>query len=532
MSIITEEYLDSTIQQLKEVLRSEIPAFAELGHKFVNKEITSAEFKATSGGRGVYAQRSGSEFMIRLRAMGGILDYEKLNFLYDLANKYSLESIHLTTRQMVQLHHLKVDDMIRIMKDCIDHDMITRGSGGNFPRNATLSPLSGVEKGEAFDVTPYSILVNKYFLSQINTYRLPRKFKVAFSNHENDSAKASIADLGFLAVVKEGKEYFQVYLGGSMGPNGATSVPFDELIDPQDILYHVEAILSLFTEEGDYNNKAKARMRFIVQRMGREAFLECYKKHLAKIKQTKELRFVLNKEEKKLSIVQGEVITDAIPDAIKQKQSNFYSVDIHPQAGFLSTKALGDILQFIRDIKVVEVRLTMEGSMIIRNLTATQAKELLELTKEFRKTTRLGKSISCVGASICQIGIQTSQTLLANILDYFEDKGFQDDILPSLAISGCTNSCSRHQVGEIGFQGKMKRVNDVLTDAYALQVGGSVSYSDIHLAREYGDLAAAMIPEFLYELALVLKERKLEFRDYIAEQEEEFKSLVAQYSLQ
>ena len=557
MRIITEEYLDTSIDQLKDELRKELPAFAELGHKFVSKEISSAEFKATSGGMGVYAQRSGSEFMIRLRALGGILDFEKLNFVYQLAKQFSLDSIHLTTRQMIQLHHLTLDIMIQIMKEAIDHDMITRGSGGNYPRNATISPLSGVELGEAFDVTPYAILVNKYFLSQINSYRLPRKFKVAFSNHGKDSAKASIADLGFLAIKKEEKEYFQVYLGGSMGPNGATSVLYDELISPCDILYHVEALLSLFTEEGDYHNKAKARIRFIVARMGSEAFLACYKKHLTKIKQTKELSFALNKEEQKAikeqrifeeqkitklqkiskeqiieqNLVEEEAkdISYSIPEAILQKQANLYSVDIHPQGGFLNTKDLGKLLHFIENLNQIEVRLTMEGSMILRNLTAKQAKELLELTRDIRKTTRLGQSISCVGASICQIGIQNSQDLLKDILDYFADKGFTEDRLPSLAISGCSNSCSRHQVSEIGFQGKMKRVNDVLTDAYSLQIGGFVGMGESRLAKDYGDLVVSVIPEFLYQLALQLVDYNLEFREYMIKKEEEFIKLLEQY---
>ncbi|MDF2512495.1 MAG: ferredoxin-nitrite reductase [Herbinix sp.] len=529
MGKLQEKDLDTIINSLKEELRKEIPGFQEKGQKFLAKEITNAEFKGASGGMGVYAQRGGEEFMIRLRVLSGVVDYPTLRFVYNMVKKHSLEYIHVTTRQAIQLHHLKLDQMIDIMEQSLNHNIITRGAGGNFPRNVALSPLSGIEPGEAFDVTPYAIFVNKYFVSRINTYHLPRKFKVAFSNNGQDSANASIADLGFLAVNKDGKEYFQVYLGGSMGPNGAISVPFDELISPQDVLYHVEAMLSLFKAEGDYENKAKARIRYIVRRMGEEAFLECYKAHLSSVKQSQDLSFEIN-EGAKLEI-SDENQAGEIEGAITQKQNNLYSAIIHPQGGLLYAKDLGKILDYIENIEAVQIRLSMEEGIIIRNLTSKQAKEILELTKDIRKTTRLGCSISCIGASICQIGIQNSQALLDNVLIYFDEKGFTEDILPSISISGCTNSCARHQVSEIGFQGKKKRVGEIMEDAYALQIGGLVSGTGAKMAKESGDLLERDIPEFLYQLALNLKEQKLEYSEYLEQQGEELEQLIAKYRI-
>ena len=531
MGKLQEKDLDAAIISLKEELRKEIPVFQEKGQMFLNKEITNAEFKGASGGMGVYAQRGGEEFMIRLRVLSGVVDYSTLRFVYDMVKKHSLEYIHVTTRQAIQLHNLKLDQMIDIMEQSLNQNIITRGAGGNFPRNVALSPLSGIEKGEAFDVTPYAIFVNKYFVSRINTYHLPRKFKVAFSNNGQDSANASIADLGFLAVNQDGKEYFQVYLGGSMGPNGAIAVPYDELISPQDVLYHVEAMLSLFKAEGDYQNKAKARIRYIVQRMGKEAFLECYKAHLNNVKQSQDLSFEINDIYSRNLEVSDETSTGEIESAITQKQNDLYTAEIHPQGGILMAEDLGKILDYIENIEGVQIRCSMEEGVFIRNLTSLQAKELLELTKDIRKTTRLGCSISCIGASICQIGTQNSQGLLANVLNYFEEKGFTEDILPSISISGCTNSCARHQVSEIGFQGKKKRVGEIMEDAYALQIGGKVGEAGVKLAKESGDLLERDIPEFLYQLALSLQERKLEYSEYRKQHEEELEELIAKYRL-
>lgn len=530
MKIISEEILDKQIKQVKEeVYRKDISAFKEIGHSFLKEEITSSEFKASSGGIGVYAQRSGKEFMLRLRILSGVLDVETLKLIQGFAKDYSLDFIHFTTRQAIQLHNLEFDDVIDIMNESLDNNLITRGGGGNYPRNVSLSPLSGVEKEEAFDVTPYAVFVNKYFVSQMNTYKLPRKFKVAFSNNGQDSANASIADLGFLAVIKEGIEYFQVYIGGSLGPNGDISVPYDELIQPGDVLYHVEALLSLFKEEGDYQNKGKARIRYIVKRMGNEAFLNCYKKHLKKVKESKTLDFELRTVQQVTNEESSNILAVDYPDVISQKQKNLYSVNIHPQGGILKVNDLIAILDFVDRIPDVQLRLSMEESLLIRNLTGEQVKELLELTKDIRNTTKLSRSISCIGTPTCQIGIQSSQTLLAEILHYFKTKDFLDDILPSIHISGCMNSCSRHQVNKLGFQGKKKRINSEMKDAYSIHIGGSIGKEGTHLAKEYGDLLASDIPVFLYELAVQIKEHNIEFDEYLNLYKGEFETLINHY---
>ncbi|MDF2943069.1 MAG: nitrite/sulfite reductase [Herbinix sp.] len=540
MHEILIENLDKIIEQKKESYQEDIMKFKEIGHQFLNGEITSAQFKATSGGMGVYAQRGGKEFMIRLRILSGVLDLETLKLVKDFTREYSLQFVHLTTRQTIQLHNLQFDDIIHIMEKSQEHNLFTKGGGGNFPRNISLSPLSGVEKEEAFDVTPYAILINKYFLSRMNTYRLPRKFKVAFSNNFEDTANATIADLGFLAVTEEGRNYFRGYLGGGLGANANIAVPFGDRIKSEEVLYHVEAALSLFVEEGDFENKGKARMRYILRRMGQEDFLQCYREHLDRVKKEMKLDFAITEEleaekDKKFTKTSSEIITEPIrlssSCVIEQKQDGFYTVVIHPQGGMLRTEDYNNIVTFLEQVPKARVRLSMEESMYIRNLTEVQVQELMEITKDLRKTTRLSRSICCIGVPICQIGIQESQLLLMNILDYFEERGLTEDVLPSLSISGCVNSCGRHQVNQIGLQGKKKRVGDATEDAYTLFIGGKTSEVNSQLALEYGDLLASTIPSFLYELAMQLKEKGIEFDDYLIRHPEEFNTIVKQYQV-
>ena len=223
------------MKELKEKLLSEIEDFRELGHKFYDGEVSMMDFKHASGGMGVYAHKGGKEFMIRLRIPSGIITVPQLNLIYDWAVKYGLDKLHFTTRQAIQYHGISIDSVCDLMEDALKEDIYTRGAGGNFPRNVALSPLSGVDKEEAFDPTPYALAVGNYFMERITTYKLPRKLKVSFSNSERDTAHCTIQDLGFLAVNENGKNQFRVYLGGGLGRNPRLALIYPELINPDEV---------------------------------------------------------------------------------------------------------------------------------------------------------------------------------------------------------------------------------------------------------------------------------------------------------
>ncbi|MDO5011415.1 MAG: nitrite/sulfite reductase, partial [Intestinibacter bartlettii] len=247
------------MNNLKKTLLNELPEFKDYTLNFINGNLSKMQYKGFSGGYGVYAQRNKQSFMIRLRTSCGVISRSQLHTIYQIAYKHNLNYIHLTTRQSIQLHDLDMNTIVDIITQCIEKDIYTRGSGGNFPRNVGLSPLSGVDPKESFDVTPYALAIDKYFLSQITNYNLPRKFKVSLSNSIKDSAHATVQDLGFVATQKNNKPYFEVYAGGGLGKNPKIGLKLPELIHPNDILFYVEGMIQFFKTEGNYENKHKAR---------------------------------------------------------------------------------------------------------------------------------------------------------------------------------------------------------------------------------------------------------------------------------
>lgn len=515
------------MEELKKILLSEVEEFREIGHKFLKKEVSLLEFKGKSGGMGVYAERGAETFMIRFRIPSGVTNLKELKLLYEFAKKCNIEDIHLTTRQAIQLHGLSIDEACDLMIEGIKNDLYTRGSGGNYPRNVALSPLSGVCETEVFDPTGYALVVGNYFLKNVRTYNLPRKIKVSFSNSSKDTARAKVQDLGFIAVKVDNKNYFEAYVAGGLGMNPKTGIKLDGLIDPKDTLYYVEAMIKLFVQEGDYKNKAKARIRYIPERMGEENFIKLYKDLVEKEKRKGNMDVLV--EETKLINKKGIETSIKNHRLIEQKTKGLYSVYVHPIGGILKLKDLNKIINILEKYEDIQVMLSMNEGLYLKNLNGKEAEKVMEITSTMGGDTYLEHSVSCIGVPTCQIGICNSQKLLKDILAYYEDKGEKSDALPKINISGCHNSCAVHEIAKIGFTGRKKRIDGEAKNVFTLFLNGVCEADKVSLGDEIGDMLPERIPTFLYELGGALERHGLNFSDYYKEKQEEMKLLVNKY---
>lgn len=514
------------MSELKDILREEIKGFRKQGHKFLNRELNVAQFKGISGGMGSYAQRGGEAFMIRLKTPSGIVSKEDLDKIYEWATRYGLKTIHPTTREAVQLHDLTIDQVCDIMEEALDYGIITRGGGGNFPRNVAMTPLAGVLKNEPFDVTPYALAINNHIVSKVYTYKLPRKLKIAMSSDVNDEAHCTAVDMGFVAVNKDGKNAFELYIGGGLGRNPRIATKFDELVKPEEIIYHVEAMTNLFMAEGDYKNKAKARVRYIAERMGNDEFKACYKKHLDEVMKNQHLRInvepkVISKEGIKIDLEHNRLV--------EQKTEGLYSVYFHPIGGILKLEDLKIIMDTTENMQDVDYRFTMTEGMYIRNLNGEEAKKVLEITQDKGGEIRVMQSVSCIGVPTCQMGIGNSQGLLKEIINKLKENNVTKDLLPRIHISGCQNSCGVHEMGEIGFTGKSKRVTDEVKKCFELHIGGKFKVGETKFGDVYGDVVQEEIPNLIYELYSFLDEKNIIFDDWYRNNTDEFRSIIEKY---
>lgn len=210
MNTVSEKSID------KQEARLKIQNFADTCKKFYQGELKIPEYKSISGGFGTYSERNHKTGMLRLRIPAGELSLEQFKFIIDSIKKYNIKKVHITTNQSIQLHNLAPEIIPQLMLEAFDNNIITLGGGGDFPRNVLCSPLSGVEKGEYFDVMPYAKMASDFLIGLIGKIKLPRKLKVSFSNSKKNIVHATYRDMGFVAK-ENGK--FDLYTAGGLGVN-------------------------------------------------------------------------------------------------------------------------------------------------------------------------------------------------------------------------------------------------------------------------------------------------------------------------
>src|SRR5215813_13198460 len=263
----------------QEAIAREIDVFEERAGQFIRGEITDDQFRPFRLKHGTYGQRQPGFQMLRVKIPSGILDANQLRVMAEIGDKYSTGRGHLTTRQNVQFHFVKLENVPAAMRLLADCGLTTREACGNTVRNVTSCPLSGICPSESFDVTPYALGITRFLLRHPDFHDLPRKFKIAFSGCEDDGncAVAGIHDVGLIARVRDGQRGFKVLVGGGLGSLPTEAAVLNEFLPAEELLPTVEAVLRVFSETGNRKNKLKARMKFVL----RDKVIEEFKRLVA-----------------------------------------------------------------------------------------------------------------------------------------------------------------------------------------------------------------------------------------------------------
>ncbi len=486
--------------------------FFDATRQFYEGEMDAKRYKGISGGFGSYAQRGGEASMLRLRMAGGRMDPEKLAFIVSSIERWSIDRVHITTCQTLQLHDLSQEAVCALAVEALEYGIVTRGGGGDFPRNVTISPLAGVEQGEYFDVSPYALAAGEYLMGLIHGPKLPRKLKVAFSNTPENLPHATFRDLGFTAN-EDGT--FDVYSAGGLGGAPKFGVRVAEHIKPDQVLYYIQAMHDLFCARGNYENRAKARSRYMQDTLGgpegyRGAFQEMLKAVYASGRD-----LTIPAEQCAAAAVKkapsGELPEDS--RIIAQKQPGLCAVYYHPIGGSPEPSFFARIQEVIRGMDQVELRLAPDESIYIINCTGDEAARVLEATADGAKTV-FETSVACIGASICQQGLRDSQSLLRSLVEMERREGFADGVLPQIHISGCPSSCGTHQIGVLGLQGAAKKADGVMQSAFALSWNGCDWQGKERMGERLGVILEKDLNEFLCRLGHAVTDSGLLFEEW------------------
>lgn len=515
--------------------KQELPAFREKTEAFYAGELSKGDYKGFSGLYGSYAQKGGTASMLRLRMTAGRVTKTKLAFVAEAIRKYDVRRVHFTTCQTIQFHDLGPEAVCTIMEEALDAGIVTMGGGGDFPRNVMCSPLSGVEQNEYFDVRPWAEQAGEYLMHFIKAEKMPRKLKVGFSNSPANLTHATYRDLGFVAR-EDGR--FDVYSAGGLGNNPRFGVKVAEAVEPEKILYYVKAMWLTFRAYGNYENRGRARTRYMQEILGgSEQYKAAYLEKLQEVMESgedldihaEEMTAIQESSRQEDAVKTGDGSTAAGPRVLPQKQEGLYTVVWHPIGGQPDPGTLCALSDTIADMKDVELRLAPDETAYIINLTGNEAEKVLEVTADSART-RFETSVSCIGASVCQVGVRDSQALLAACVEAVREAELPDGALPQIHISGCPSSCGTHQTGELGFRGAAKKADGKVQPAFMLYVNGDQRQGHERMGCEYGTILEARIPKFLVKLGQAVAASGLDYAAWKEQNPEGIREIAVEYT--
>ncbi len=463
---------------------------------FKTGQLDEDSFRSLRLARGIYGQRQLGVQMIRIKLPFGRVNSRQLHRIADVSDRYSTGRLHITTRQDIQIHHVSLDQTPELWAELEKDDITLREACGNAVRNVTASPMAGVDPEEPFDVTPYAEAVFKFFLRNPVCQEMGRKFKIAFSGSDADSALTFIHDLGFIAKTKQidGKveNGFKVMIAGGLGAQPRAADIASEFLPTAQLIPFIEGVLRVYDRYGERKRRAKARLKFLIKSLGLPTFLELVdQERLALSRQTMEIETDTRQKLQPKPIAESIEVkgfddenTDyrnwLSTNVFKQKQSGYSAIGIKVSLGDFYTDKARLLADLIRDYAGDEIRFTLRQNILIRNVktellpffyTRLKALEFVDPGVE-----SVHDITACPGTDTCSLGIASS-TGIATELEKVLRENYQDFITQkdlNIKISGCMNACGQHSISDIGFQGMSIKVKDKIAPALQILLGGKV----------------------------------------------------------
>ena len=504
---------------------------------------------------GVYGQRDDRSQMIRVKIPFGGMTAAQLEMLADVAEEFSDNIIHITTRQDVQYHYVDINNTPELMRRLASVGITTKEACGNVVRNVTACPISGVCQDETFDVTPYSIALSAFLLGHPDAQDFGRKFKIAFSGcEEHACGLANMHDIGAVAAVKEidgeVKKGFKLYVGGGLGAVPHQAKVLDDFVPAEELLPISQSICRVFTRLGERKNRNKARLKFVVAKYGIEEFRRLVYEDRETLRHDPAWTDYLDNlnayDESPLKAptqLNGSVKPDGFDEWYKsnirlQRQPGYAFVTITLPLGDLTadqTRALAEISRkYVKDT----IRATVEQNIVLRWVTMTDLPALYRELKAIGLGDPGAESLvditACPGTDSCKLGVSSSRGLAAHLRGHFLEHGLQEDIKDfRIKISGCPNSCGQHHIANIGFFGSSKRMGEHIAPLYLVLLGGHMIENASSYGLATGKIHAKYIPEFIEELTgMYTAERGEEetFTDYVNRLgKAEIKTILSKY---
>jgi sulfite reductase beta subunit-like hemoprotein/uncharacterized protein (UPF0332 family) len=464
--------------------------------------------------------------MQRIKIPGGGLNADQLETMAELAEEYSDDIAHITTRQDFQLHYIHIDDTPSLMRRLAAAGITTREACGNSVRNVTACPYAGVCQDEVFDVTPYSRALSKFLLGHPDCQNFGRKFKPAFSGcAQHACGLTSLHDIGFIAVTRTengvAKRGFQTFVGGGLGAVPYMAKLFDDFVPVEEILPLTQAVARVFARLGEKKNRSRARIKFLVQDLGIEKFKQIVLEERKTLTYDPRWTDFVDAAEQftEAPLKPGGETSGSASDGFArwvktntrpQKQAGYVTVTVALPLGDITAHQLRALADIVRRFTKETIRTTVEQNFAIRWVSKS---DLPEMYREL-EAAGLGDAgagaivdiVTCPGTDTCKLGISSSRGLAGELHKRLAEKSFElDESVQHLhiKISGCFNSCGQHHVADLGFYGVSRKVGGFAVPHFQVVLGGEWE----HNGGSYGLPVAAIPSKNIPQVVTRLTER-------------------------
>ncbi|WMX15850.1 nitrite reductase [Aureispira sp. CCB-E] len=453
--------------------------------------IDEERFKHYRLTRGVYGQRQLGVQMFRTKIPFGRLTTEQLDALADASERYSTGNLHLTTRQNIQLHYVKLKDTPALWADLSRVGVTAMGACGNTIRNITASAKAGIHPDELFDVSPYVHALFEYFLRNPIAQEMGRKIKIAFSATNEDSAFAYFHDFGFIPRIKNGERGFKVLLGGGLGAQAMIAPTVYEFLPTYKVIPFVEASIRVFDRYGEREKRMKARLKFLLKKYTIAEFLELVEQETRALANASiEIEDSNNwqptppatlAEETSISIQNPTAYQLwRLTNVFEQKQKGYHGVQLKIRLGNLSASLARQLSGIVRKYAANELRLTINQGILLKYIPTDSLPAIYNALDALGLANPGFGSIvdvtACPGTDTCNLAVSNS-TALANQLEQVLLENYAywiGDKEVNIKISGCMNACGQHMAANIGFHGSSIKVGKQVLPAMQIVLGGGV----------------------------------------------------------
>ena len=458
--------------------------------------------------------------MQRIKIPYGGMNARQLEVMADLAEEYSDGIAHVTTRQDFQLHFIHVDDTPALMRRLAAVGITTREACGNSVRNVTACPIAGVCHDEVFDVTPYANACAQFLLGHPDVQDFGRKFKIAFSGcKDQPCGLVMLHDMGAIATERTRDDGtvergFELYVGGGLGSVPFQAKLFDGFVPPEELLPLSQAISRVYARLGEKKNRAAARIKFLIKKLGIDEFRRLVLEERAELPDDPRwLEYIEEAKRFEERPLKAGAPTNGVQppagfaawrdsNAYPQRQPGYATVTITLPLGDITARQLRKLADIARTYVRETVRTTVEQNMVLRWVSESDLpalyRELAEVDLHAPGAGTIVDITACPGTDTCKLGIASSRGLAGEIRERLLRRSMElDEVVRGLRIkvSGCFNSCGQHHVADLGFYGVSRKRNDYTVPHFQVVLGGQWTNNAGSYGLAIGAVPSRNIPE-------------------------------------